>query len=132
MRESLEMQLLEIYENYKKESKNYMQWLEELVDQDFEGYTAEEISSKLEQARKQFEAFMEASGEIEVEEDQKANYQDLRYLVMDTLFLAADLVHFYKCGEQGRFKMRALNYFNKRRRADMFGNPNGGGNCPIM
>lgn len=126
------MQLVEIYEKYKEESKNYIEWIEELVEQDFEGYTQEEINSKLEYAKNQFEAFMEDSGKIEVSEDQEANYQDLRYLVMDTLFLAVDLEHFYKFGEQGRFKMRALNYLNKRKRADMFGDPNVGRSCPIM
>lgn len=126
------MQLLEIYEEYKEESKNYIEWIEELVQQDFEEYTVEEINLKLEYAKKQFEVFMEESGKIEVPEGQETNYQDLRYLLMDTLFLAVDLEHFYKCGEQGRFKMRALNYFNKRRRADMVGSLNGGGSCPIM
>ena len=83
-------------------------------------------------AKKKFEDFMEQSGVIEVEEEQEANYKDLRYLVMDILFLANDLAHFYKCDELGRFKMRALNYFNKRRRADMFGSANSGTSCPIM
>lgn len=126
------MQLLEIYEAYKEESKAYLDWIEELVEQDFEGYTKEEISSKLSYAKKKFEDFMEQSGVIEVEEKQEANYKDLRYLVMDILFLANDLAHFYKCDELGRFKMRALNYFNKRRRADMFGSVNSGTSCPIM
>ena len=103
------MQLLEIYEAYKEESKAYLDWIEELVEQDFEGYTKEEISSKLSYAKKKFEDFMEQSGVIEVEEEQEANYKDLRYLVMDILFLANDLAHFYKCDELGRFKMRALN-----------------------
>lgn len=126
------MQLLEIYEDYKGFSKRYIEWIEALVNEDFAGYTAEEITARLEEAKQKFQELMEESGQLEVEPEQEANYKDLRYLVMDALFLAGDLAHFYKCEELGRFKMRALNYFNKRRRADMFGSQNGGGNCPIM
>lgn len=126
------MQLVEIYESYKAESKNYIDWIEELVEQDFAGYTAEEISSKLETAKQKFGELIEQSGTLEVEEAQEANYKDLRYLLMDTMFLASDLAHFYKCEELGRFKMRALNFLNKRRRADVFGQNTGNGSCPIM
>lgn len=126
------MQLLELYEQYKEMNKKYTEWLEELVDQDFEGYPAEEILLKLEVARNDFETMVEKSNELEIESEQEANYKDLRYLVTDALFLSTDLAHFYKYEELGRFKMRVLNYLNKKRRVDVFGGQTDRGHCPIM
>ena len=126
------MQLLEIYDDYKELSQKYVSWIEELVEKDFEGYGEEEVKVKLEDARIKFEAMMNQSSTLEVEADQEANYKDLRYLVMDALFLATDLAHFYQYKELGRFKMRVLNYFNKKRRADIFGGQGNRGHCPIM
>lgn len=126
------MTLLKIYEDYKELSKQYVSWLEELVEKDFAGYAAEEILLKLENTRNQFEAMMEQSGGLEIETEQEANYKDLRYLVADALFLATDLAHFYKYEELGRFKMRVLNYLNKKRRVDVFGGQTDRGHCPIM
>ena len=53
---------------------------------------------------------------IEVEEKDINNLRDLNYLALDTLFLTMDLKNFYKLGESERFKMRAVNYINKRSR----------------
>ncbi|MBE6023324.1 MAG: hypothetical protein E7231_08840 [Cellulosilyticum sp.] len=125
------MQLVELYESYKEESKNYMDWVETLVEKDFEGYGEDVIMAGLEVARDQFNRLMEESNVLEISPEEEGNYKDLRYLLMDHLFLASDLAHFYKCKELGRFKMRVLNNVNKRRRAEMFGSTAGSGSCPI-
>ena len=43
--------------------------------------------------------------------------RDLKYLIVDSFFLLIDLENFYKYKEFERFKMRAVNHINKRRRA---------------
>ena len=53
------------------------------------------------------------------------NLRDLNYLALDTLFLTMDLKNFYKLGESERFKMRAVNYINKRNRGQGFSS------CPL-
>ena len=126
------MQLLEIYENYKAVNKEYISWIEELVEKDFQGYTEDEIKAKLEEARQSFTDMMEQSNELEIGEEQEVNYKDLRYLVMDALFLASDLAHFYQYQELGRFKMRVINCFNKKKREAVFGGQPGNRSCPVL
>ena len=53
------------------------------------------------------------------EEKDINNLRDLNYLALDTLFLTMDLKNFYKLGESERFKMRAVNYINKRSRGQI-------------
>ena len=55
----------------------------------------------------------------------KNNLRALNYLALDTLFLTMDLKNFYKLGESERFKMRAVNYINKRNRGQGFSG------CPL-
>ena len=57
--------------------------------------------------------------QVEVEEKDIDNLRDLNYLALDTLFLTMDLKNFYKLGESERFKMRAVNYINKRSRGQI-------------
>ena len=54
-----------------------------------------------------------------MEEKDIDNLRDLNYLALDTLFLTMDLKNFYKLGESERFKMRAVNYINKRSRGQI-------------
>ena len=56
------------------------------------------------------------SDEIQVDDENKNNLNDLKYLIMSALFLVSDLNHFYEIKEYDRFKMRAINYINNSRR----------------
>lgn len=90
------------------------------------------MTSKLANAKETFEGLMEKVSTLEVEEAQQENLKDLKYLIMDALFFASDLVNFYKHQELSRFKMRVLNALNKKRRSELFGNETtGSGSCPI-
>ena len=60
------------------------------------------------------------SDEIQVEDSDKNNLNDLKYLIMSALFLVSDLSHFYSLREYERFKMRAVNYINNSRRGKIF------------
>lgn len=121
------MKLVEIYEQYMNINNEYTSWIEALVNEDFQNDAEPLIKIRLQDTKEQFEKLMAACSELEVDEKDEENFKDLRYLVMDSLFLAADLEAFYNVNELGRFKMRVLNYLNKKRRADMFGETPGGG-----
>lgn len=114
------MELLNYYETYTAITKDYDQLLQQMVEQ--ETLQKEEaIGDQLVSAKNQLEQLMHAIAELEVEESQQQNLGDLKYLVTDLFFLAMDCLHFYEHEEMGRFKMRAINYLNKKRRAEVFG-----------
>lgn len=115
------MNLVEIYEAYRVVSVEYIEWLEIVVQSDFQNDAEPIIRLRLIDTKKQFEEWMEQCNELEVEEKDETNLKDLRYLILDSLFLAADLVRFFETDDLGRFKMRVLNYLNKKRRAELFG-----------
>ena len=71
-------------------------------------------------ALKNYEKLKFESDEIQIEDKDKNNLNDLKYLIMSALFLVSDLNHFYNLKEYERFKMRAINYINNSRRAKMF------------
>lgn len=125
------MNLVEIYSAYKEESTEYITWLEAVVNSDFQNDAMPIIRVRLIDTKEQLEKWMEACANLEVEEKDKENLKDLRYLILDSLFLAADLVRFFETDDLGRFKMRVLNYLNKKRRAEMFGETPGG-SCRVM
>lgn len=121
------MNLVEIYAQYVNINNEYTSWIEALVNEDFQNDAQPLIKIRLQDTKEQFQKLMEACSNLKVDAENEENFKDLRYLVMDSLFLAGDLEAFYKVGELGRFKMRVLNYLNKKRRADMFGEKPGDG-----
>lgn len=125
------MELVSHYEAYTNLIRTYMCFIEELVNTDFTAYTSEVIEKELVSVRDQVQELMDVCETIEVEKEQEENLKDLRYLVMDALFFTTELATFYKSEELGRFKMRAINYLNKRRRAEMFGDDHKG-SCRVM
>ena len=118
------MGLVELYQSYSEINRDYMTFIEETVSTDFKNNQPEEILQLLTQAKKGFEELMAASNEIELREADETNFKDLKYLLVDALFLAIDLLDFYKAGEEGTFKMRLLNHLKKKRRAQMFNEAN--------
>ncbi|WP_054743561.1 hypothetical protein [Cellulosilyticum ruminicola] len=114
------MNLLEIYEDYIAINNEYAAWIETLVNEDFQNDAQPIIRIRLQDTKEQFQRLMEVCSALEVDAENEENFKDLRYLIMDSLFLAGDLETYFKLGELGRFKMRVLNYLNKKRRVDMF------------
>lgn len=125
------MDLLQVYTFYIEESTDYIGWIETLVNEDFQSDAAPIIKIRLSDAKAQFEKAMEQCSTLEVEAKDENNLKDLRYLIMDSIFLASDLVRFYEAGDLGRFKMRVLNFLNKKRRAELFGETQQG-SCRVM
>lgn len=114
------MDLLEIYAAYKAENTDYIEWLETLVNESFENDAPPIIRMRLIDTKACFSKLMEQCATLEVSSEEETNLKDLKYLLMDSLFLASDLVRFYETEDLGRFKMRVLNYLTKKRRAELF------------
>ncbi|MGL4798599.1 MAG: hypothetical protein ACRCWY_04230 [Cellulosilyticaceae bacterium] len=111
------MTLLQIYEDYKAlngEIEAYFaKWTEEGMEVE-----KEELQKKMAAKKEKLEALLESfTDEVFASADEQ-NAKDLKYLMMDTLFLMMDMLHFSNYEDLGRCKMRAVNYLGKRRRAE--------------
>ena len=110
------MELVKTYEEYNELNKEYVKYIQMVMESDISNH---DNYSNL------FEDLKLRCDKIEVEEKDINNLRDLNYLALDTLFLTMDLKNFYKLGESERFKMRAVNYINKRNRGQGFSG------CPL-
>ncbi|MGL4107341.1 hypothetical protein [Clostridium sp. LP20] len=109
------MTLESTYEEFKGLNSEYISFIEELLESNFTNYSEEEIVEKLTNGKIVFETLKVKSDNIEIEDKDKENLMDLKYLIIDGLFLAIDLLNFYKLKEMERFKMRIVNYVRKKR-----------------
>lgn len=114
------MDLVDLYNEYMKVSEQYMTYVFELSKDDLGTCDNDQVLDKLKSYQVKFEDMIIKANVLEVDEANKNNLQDLRYLIMDTLLVATDLSAFYSYKEVERFKMRAVNFVNKRKRAEMF------------
>lgn len=114
------MSLLSTYEKYIKVNTAYVEIINKIVNSNFSGYSEEEIMTILVDGKNKFEELRLITDKEEVLNEDDINLKDLKYLVIDGLFLSIDLFNFYNCKELERFKMRAVNYIRKRRVADFF------------
>lgn len=114
------MNLVKIYEDYNTINNAYIKFIDELSNNECLSTADENIVDKLKEAQDNFEALMIKAENEKVDKENLNNLQDLKYLIMDGIFVASDLLAFYKYNHVERFKMRAINYINKKRKADMF------------
>ncbi|MGL5085954.1 MAG: hypothetical protein ACRC68_09640 [Clostridium sp.] len=114
------MDLIKAYEEFTGVNNAYVNFVEGLLNSDLGDCNNEKITEHLLAAQNSFETIKIRTDVMEVEAKEQENYRDLKYLVMDALFISADLTAFYKYKQPERFKMRATNYINKKRRAEMF------------
>ena len=109
------MELVKTYEEYNELNKEYVKYIQMVMESDISNHD-NIIMNNLENYSNLFEDLKLRCDKIEVE---------VNYLALDTLFLTMDLKNFYKLGESERFKMRAVNYINKRNRGQGFSG------CPL-
>lgn len=124
------MSLINNYEEYNKINNDYVNFIEGLVNSDLGECSDNKIIETLKGAQNKFESIKIRTDVDGIEESDKENLKDLKYLIMDALFISSDLVAFYKHKQPERFKMRAVNYINKKRRAEMF-KDSGNGSCRV-
>ena len=114
------MSLISTYEKFTHINEEFIVFIDKLVRENFESFTEVEIKMNLNIALNNYEKLKFESDEIQVEDNDKNNLNDLKYLIMSALFLVSDLNHFYNLKEYERFKMRAINYINNSRRGKIF------------
>lgn len=114
------MDLISIYNEYVKVNNEYMNYIFELSGCDLGDCSDETILERLKAFEVKFEDIKIKADVLEVDEENMNNLQDLKYFAMDALFAGLDLANFYSLKEVERFKMRAVNYVNKKRRAEIF------------
>lgn len=105
--------ILNTYEEFTMLNNDIITYINELVKNNFSAYDENEVINYMSGKLSSMENLKFKSDEIitDISENDKIN--ELRYLIMNSLFLLSDLIHFYKLGEFDRFKMRALNYISQ-------------------
>lgn len=111
------MSLLLIYEEYNNLNKQYLDFINNVINENLEEYS-DSILKALKEYKVKFEEILGKTTLEDETSENEDNLNDLKYLVLDSLFLAADLANFYSYKEKERFKMRVVNYINKKRRAE--------------
>ena len=111
------MNLQNVYEEYNNTSKEYINLINNILKDDLKEFNYETLVS-LKEYKEKFEVLMERASEIITGDENEINLKDLKYLILDTIFLSSDLMYFYDLKETERFKMRFANFLNKRRRAE--------------
>ena len=96
------MSLISTYEKFTHINEEFIEFIDKLIGNDFKSFTDDQIKINLNIALKNYEKLKFESDEIQVEEDNKNNLNDLRYLIMSALFLVSDLIHFYNLKEYER------------------------------
>ena len=109
-----------IFDEYVKINKEYVSFVNEIVNNNFSNYTQEEIMSRLIEYKQNYEKLMSDVDKCTQEEEDGLFLKDVKYSIVDGLFLAIDLYNFYNSKELERFKMRAVNYIRKGRVTSFF------------
>lgn len=110
----------EIFNKYVELNGQYVKFVNEIVNNNFENYSEEEIMSRLVDGKKNFEDLMSQIDECKNDEEDGLFLKDVKYSIVDGLFLTIDLYNFYNSKELERFKMRAVNYIRKGRVTSFF------------
>lgn len=114
------MKLKEIFDTYVDLNGQYVRFVNEIINSNFEGYLEEDVMNKLVKAKDEFQELMSQVDEIEAEEEDGLFIKDVKYGIVDGLFLAIDLYNFYYTKQLERFKMRGVNYIRKGRVTSFF------------
>lgn len=109
-----------IFDEYIKVNREYVSFVNEIVNNNFSDYTPDEIMSKLVEYKQKFEKLMSDTDKCTKEEEDGLFLKDVKYSIVDGLFLSIDLYNFYNSKELERFKMRAVNYIRKGRVTSFF------------
>lgn len=114
------MKLKEIFEAYVDLNREYVLYINEIINKNFEGHSEDEIMKNLIKGKEKFQELMNEVDKIEVEEEDGLYLKDVKYGILDGLFLAIDLYNFYYSKQLERFKMRGVNYIRKGRVTSFF------------
>ena len=111
------MELLYVYDEYKKINKELVEYLNNILSNEEGLNSNSNIDKTINRFIDSLEKIKNNADSIELTNSNNQNLNDLKYLIVSTLFLLGDLEHFYRINELTRFKMRAVNYINHARRS---------------
>lgn len=123
------MELVKIYNEFVALNEEYCKFVKSIAASDILSLNYENTLKELSKQADIFEELMNKVSELEVSNDQLENLKDLKYLIMDGIFASRDFEAFFKAKQIERFKMRIVNYENKKQRSEMFSNVSG--NCRV-
>lgn len=112
--------MLNTYEQFSILNNELITYLNELISDDLKEKNRDEIISKFDRVLNDIEELKFKSDEIVAVGVELDKVNNLRYSIMNSLFLISDLLHFYKLNEIERFKMRAVNYINHNSKPQVF------------
>ena len=111
------MSLVKIYEEYNIVNEEYLNLANKVALEGLDNFNNETLD-RLNVYKEKFGNLMERINEEDLSTEDENNIKDLKYLVLEWIFLASELAGFYSINEKERFKMRLANYINKMRRAN--------------
>ena len=112
--------MLNTYEQFSNLNNELITYLNELISDDLKEKNSEEIINNFNRILNDIEELKLKSDEIVSVGIELNKVNNLRYSIMNSLFLVSDLLHFYKLNEIERFKMRAVNYINHNSKPQIF------------
>ena len=110
------MDLLNVYNDYKSINKDIIDYLNKILSDNTLLESKASVENSISKLISDMEEIKATADSIIINDQDKDNLNDLKYLIHSTLFLLGDLEHFYKINELSRFRMRAVNYINHARR----------------
>lgn len=116
--------ILSIYKQFTTLNNELMTYLNELISGDLK--SKDNVISRLNDILNNIEEVKYKSDNIMELESDMDKVNNLRYSIMNSLFLLSDLLHFYKINEVDRFKMRAVNYINHNSKLQLSKERDGG------
>ncbi|SCJ99209.1 Uncharacterised protein [uncultured Clostridium sp.] len=112
--------MLNTYEQFSNLNNELITYLNELISDDLKEKNSEEIINNFNRILNDIEELKLKSDEIVSVGIELNKVNNLRYSIMNSLFLISDLLHFYKLNEIERFRMRAVNYVNHNSKPQVF------------
>ena len=112
--------MLNTYEKFSMLNNDLIKYLNELITNNFKNLNNEDIIVDLERILHDIEVLKFESDKISISNMDSDKVNNLRYSIMNSLFLISDLLHFYKLNEIERFKMRIVNYINHSSKPQIF------------
>ncbi|MBC5627357.1 hypothetical protein H8S20_00465 [Clostridium sp. NSJ-6] len=112
--------MLNTYEQFSTLNNELITYLNELISDDLKEKDSEKIVNNFNRILNDIEELKFKSDEIVSGGMELDKINNLRYSIMNSLFLISDLLHFYKLNEIERFKMRAVNYINHNSKPQIF------------
>ena len=79
------MSLISTYEKFTHINEEFIEFIDKIVKENFEAFSEEQIKMNLKIALNNYEKIKFESDEIQVDDENKNNLNDLKYLIMSAI-----------------------------------------------